>query len=195
MRTARRAEQSRGGEGRREGRVGRRREEGKGQTHHDLEPNPRQLLLRRQPEPGPVVGRDLLVVLDHLLWVAAVEDELHDGLFVERPRLVLARELDEGVVDTKYSPLDKVYRGGEGREGGKEGDVQVRAPGGLPVVRGEDDFVLRVDDEVLVVPHDVRDPNPTHSHQHPSSSLQRTERDGTHKETMDIGTTPDEPMR
>lgn len=34
----------------------------------------------------------------------------------------------------------------------------MRAPGRLPVVRGEEDLVLRVDDEVLVVPHDVGHP-------------------------------------
>ena len=53
-------------------------------TCHDFKMDALQLLFRREAKSGPVVGGDLLMILDYLLRVTAIEDELHNRTLFER---------------------------------------------------------------------------------------------------------------
>lgn len=59
-----------------------------------------ELLFRGKAESCPIVGSDLLVVLDYLLRVTAVENELHDRTLLRRTRSGSARQFDKSIVNT-----------------------------------------------------------------------------------------------
>jgi hypothetical protein len=69
-------------------------------------------------------------------------------------------------------------------------DIQVCSPRRFPVICSKDHFVLRVDDEIFVVSHDIWYTGIPLS----ICEIYRTPR-ATYSETIDIGTTPDEPIR
>lgn len=109
-----------------------------------------ELLFGGKAESGPVVGSDLLVILDYLLRVTAVENELHDRTLLRRTRSGSARQFDKSIVNTgdRSETLAKAPRL----------DSQMRSPRWLPVVCGEENFMLSVDYKILVVAHNIGNP-------------------------------------
>ena len=105
------------------------------------------LLLGRQSKGCPLGLGNNLVILDDLLRVTAVEDELYDRL-VFAPLRPLG-QFNERVVYAVAS------RSGADADDGAQ-NAQMRSPRRLPIICREYDLVLDIDDEVLVVPHNIR---------------------------------------
>jgi hypothetical protein len=73
---------------------------GESQPHHDFKMNVFDLILQRNTEVLPLGLKYRLVVLQDLLWVAAVKNQLDYrlGVFALMP----PRQLDQGVVHTSF---------------------------------------------------------------------------------------------